>query len=130
MPDMQSAWIEGDPSARWASAAVLGPATGNRGSGASLLEVPAGCRLARHTDSAEEVVVVIEGEAAIDVGGEVTHARAGDLALVPESVPHEVRNTGGGVLRFAAVYAKAEVTTTYEQPVQPDGERERSSTAT
>jgi oxalate decarboxylase/phosphoglucose isomerase-like protein (cupin superfamily) len=50
---------------------------------------------------------------------------AGGSALVPECVPHEVRNAGDGPLRFVALYASSDVTTTYEQPVQPDGERER-----
>ena len=130
MTDLSLAWIEGDPTARWHSASVLGPATGNRASGASLLEVPESCRLPRHTDSAEEIVVVLAGEAELEVGGEARRVRAGELALVPECVPHEVRNTGHGVLRFAAVYAKPEVTTTYEQPVQPGGRPERFSTAT
>jgi oxalate decarboxylase/phosphoglucose isomerase-like protein (cupin superfamily) len=51
------------------------------------------------------------------------------MALVPEMVPHEVRNAGDGVLRFAAVYAAPDVVTTYEAPVQPAGEREREATA-
>ena len=41
-------------------------------------------------------------------------------------VPHEVRNAGDSLLRFWAIYASTDVTTTYEEPVQPGGERERS----
>jgi oxalate decarboxylase/phosphoglucose isomerase-like protein (cupin superfamily) len=44
---------------------------------------------------------------------------------VPECVPHEVRCAGSETLRFVAVYAAADVTTTYENDVQPDGGRER-----
>jgi quercetin dioxygenase-like cupin family protein len=129
MTDLSDAWLDGDSTARWRSTSVLGSGTGARAAGASRLEVDPGCRLPRHTDSAEEVIVVVAGEAEITVGGEATAAAAGEMALVPELVPHEVRNRGDGVLRFAAVYAAADVVTTYEAPVQPDGERERSSTA-
>ena len=129
MTDLSDAWLEGDPSARWRSGSVLGSGTGAAAAGASLLEVDPGCRLPRHTDSAEEVIVVVAGEAEVDVGGERVSASAGDMALVPEKVSHEVRNAGDGVLRFAAVYAAPDVVTTYEEPVQAAGERERESTA-
>src|SRR5687768_14799728 len=90
--ELSDAWIEGDQHARWRSAAVSGPGTGAAASGASLLEVPRSCRLPRHTDSAEEIVVVLDGEAEIEVGGQTRRLSAGAMALVPGSVPHEVRN--------------------------------------
>src|SRR3954452_1437054 len=129
MTSLSDAWQDDAPTARWRSGSVLGSGTGARAAGASLLEVDAGCRLPRHTDSAEEVIVVIAGRAEIVVGDERTTASGGEMALVPEMVPHEVRNAGEDVLRFAAVYAAPHVVTTYEAPVQPAGEREREATA-
>jgi quercetin dioxygenase-like cupin family protein len=130
VPDFSDAWIEGDEGARWRSAALTGPGTGASASGASLMEVDPGCRLARHTDSAEETVVVVSGRAAVRVEDSTTEGGPGAVVLVPAEVPHEVRNAGDEVLRFAAVYAAPDVTTRYEQPVQPDGERERTPVAT
>jgi len=129
MTDLTDAWLDDDPAARWRSGSVLGSATGARAAGASLLEVDPGHRLPRHTDSAEEVIVVVAGEAEVTVGEETTRASAGEMALVPEMVPHEVRNAGDEVLRFAAVYAAPDVVTTYEARVQPAGEHQRESTA-
>jgi len=119
MPD--EAWIEGDDTARWRSE------SGHTGdaSGSSLLEVDPGHRLPRHTDSEEEVVVVVAGEAEVDVGGEARRVGAGEVALVPRDVPHEVRSVGRDTLRFVAVYAGTDVVTRYEDEVQPDGSRER-----
>jgi quercetin dioxygenase-like cupin family protein len=119
--DLSDAWIEGDEDARWRSAA------GESGdsSGTSLLEVEPGCRLPRHTDSAEEVVVVVSGRASVSVGDDTATVPAGGVALVPRCVPHEVRNAGPDTLRFVAVYAGADVVTTYEREVAPDGSRER-----
>jgi quercetin dioxygenase-like cupin family protein len=118
--DLSDSWIDGDDTARWRSAAG---AVGE-GSGSSLLEVPTGCRLPRHTDSAEETIVVVDGVASVTVGDEQGEVPAGGAALVPECVPHEVRNAGDGPLRFVALYADTDVVTTYEQAIQPSGERE------
>ena len=127
--DLSEAWIEGDASARWRTAALHGPGTGAKASGSSVLEVDPGCRLPRHTDSAEEAIVVVSGTASVTVGEESGEVPAGGLALVPERVPHEVRNAGDGTLRFLAVYASTDVTTTDEVEVQPDGGREREPVA-
>lgn len=91
----------------------------------SPIEVEPGCKLPLHTDSAEETIVVVAGTAEVRVGGESALLGAGDLAVVPEEAPHEVRNAGADGLRFIAVYAAADVVTRYAEQVQPDGSRER-----
>jgi quercetin dioxygenase-like cupin family protein len=120
---LAEAWQDGAEDARWRST------SGTRGAamGSSFLEVDPGCRLPRHTDSAEETIVVVSGEAEIEVGGERGRVGAGSAAVVPREVPHEVRNAGERTLRFVALYASDEVVTTYEAPVQPDGARERQA---
>jgi quercetin dioxygenase-like cupin family protein len=123
--ELAEAWVEGDETARWRSGGGHGPDDGARESGSSLLEVPEGCRLPRHTDSVEEVVVVVAGAAEVEVEGQAQRLEAGALAVVPADAPHEVRNSGQGPLRFVAVYAGTDVVTRYEQEVQPDGTRER-----
>jgi quercetin dioxygenase-like cupin family protein len=119
--ELSDSWIEGDDTARWRTASGHAGAS----SGSSLLEVAPGFRLPRHTDSAEETIVVVAGKARVTVAEQSEEVGAGGLALVPADVPHEVESTGSEPLRFLAVYAAAEVTTTYEEPVQPDGERSR-----
>jgi quercetin dioxygenase-like cupin family protein len=123
--DLAEAWQEGEDGARWRSASGLGPSRGARASGSSVLEVPPGCRLPRHTDSAEETIVVLAGRALVQVGTDAGEVAAGAHALVPQDVPHEVRNAGADTLRFLALYASADVVTRYEREVQPGGERER-----
>jgi quercetin dioxygenase-like cupin family protein len=125
--ELADAWIEGDPKARWRSASGHQPSDGAQSSGSSLLEVDPGCELGVHTDSAEETIVVLSGVAEVVVGNETARVPAGGLALVPKDVLHQVRNAGDEPLRFAAVYAEPEVVTTYREPVQPDGERERQT---
>jgi quercetin dioxygenase-like cupin family protein len=127
--EFSDAWIDGEPRARWRSASALGPGVGAVASGCSVLEVEAGCRLGRHTDSAEETVIVLDGQAEVVVNGRTEMLSSGALALIPKDVPHEVRNHGAALLRFVAVYARPDVVTTYERPVQPSGDRERSPVA-
>jgi quercetin dioxygenase-like cupin family protein len=127
-PEFSDAWVEGTPGARWRSASVLGASTGAAAAGCSLLEVPAGNVLPRHTDSAEEVIVVTAGRARVHVGDKPPReVAAGEVALVPQEVPHHVESLGPEALRFAAVYAAAEVVSTYDEPVQPAGERRRQA---
>jgi quercetin dioxygenase-like cupin family protein len=123
--DFSEAYIEGDDTAHWRSASGHSPSTGSRSSGSSVLEVPAGCRLPRHTDSAEESIVILAGAAEVRIGDDHASLAAGGLAVVPEGAPHEVRNAGDEPLRFVAVYAGADVVTRYDDVVQPDGSRER-----
>jgi quercetin dioxygenase-like cupin family protein len=124
--DLADAWIDGVPSARWRSAAAHGPSTGASSSGSSLIEVDEGCMLPRHTDSAEETIVVLDGQAEVTVGEDRAEVAAQGMALVPKDAPHSVRNAGLGKLRFVAFYSAHDVVSRYEEEVQPDGGRERS----
>ena len=121
---LEEQWVDGRPDLRWRSTLGTTPQDGAREASTSLLEVEPGCALPRHTDSAEEHVVVVAGAAEVEVDGETGRVEAGDVALVPECVPHQVRSVGEGPLRFVAVYADVDVVTTYEAEVQPSGERE------
>jgi quercetin dioxygenase-like cupin family protein len=123
--EFADAWVDGDETARWRSASGHGSGSGARSSGSSIIEVEPGRRLAPHTDSAEETIVVLAGSADLQIDGETARVTAGGLAVVPTNHLHEVRNAGSELLRFAAVYADADVVTTYRSPVQPDGGHER-----
>jgi quercetin dioxygenase-like cupin family protein len=119
--DLEESWIEDSETARWQTA------SGHSGdaSGSSLLVLEPGTHLPRHTDSAEETIAVFSGEARVTVAGAVTTVQAGGIAVIPANAPHQVESVGADELRFIALYADSQVTTTYEDEVQPDGERER-----
>ena len=127
MQDLSEQWVEGRSDLRWRTRLGTTPEDGAKASSTSLLEVEPGCALPRHTDSAEETVVVVAGLAEVEVEGETGRVGAGGVALVPQDVPHQVRSVGSEPLRFVAVYAGTDVVTTYEDEVQPSGER-RSQT--
>jgi quercetin dioxygenase-like cupin family protein len=125
--DFAEAYVDGDDSARWRSASGHSPSMGARSSGSSVIEIAPDYRLPRHTDSAEETIVVLAGAAEVLIGEDSASVPAGGVAVVPEGAPHEVRNAGQAPLRFLAVYAGADVVTRYESVIQPDGSRERQT---
>ena len=127
--DFSEAWIDGDRAARWRSSAGHGPGVGAAASGSSLIEVGPGCRLPRHTDSAEETIVVTAGMAEVRVDGSREQVPAGGIAVVAAEQPHEVHCAGDRTLTFVAVYAAPDVVTGFEEEVQPGGSRERRPVA-
>jgi quercetin dioxygenase-like cupin family protein len=65
-----------------------------------------------HTHNVEETVLILEGEATVQIG-EATHdLAAGDATWVPTGVPHRFANRGEGVMRIYWVYGGRYVTRT------------------
>jgi quercetin dioxygenase-like cupin family protein len=101
----------------------LRSALGTASLAAVLFELDPGNALATHTDSAEEVLLVLEGEGEAHVGDETGILRAGELAVVPSMAPHGMRNIGETTLRVLGFFSSSTVVSTFEEPIGPDGER-------
>jgi quercetin dioxygenase-like cupin family protein len=67
-------------------------------------ELEPGDTLGRHTDSAEELIVVLEGELEAHVGGETGRVGAGSITLVPEMMPHNFVNIGNSTAKVLGVF--------------------------
>lgn len=80
---------------------------GTRDTAAVYFELAPGKSVGRHTDSAEEVLVVLQGEVRASVGGETVEARAGALLVVPEMAPHDVTNIGDETAKVLGVFGGA-----------------------
>ena len=59
----------------------------------------------------DKVYQVLEGEGTFLLEGRALPARAGDLLVAPEGVPHGVHNTGSGRLLVLAILAPRPATT-------------------
>ena len=101
----------------------LRSAVGTASSAVVLFELEPGNELATHTDSAEELLLVLEGEGEAHVGGDTGVVRAGDLAVVPAMAPHGMRNIGETTLRVLGFFTSSTVVSTFEEPLGPNGER-------
>jgi quercetin dioxygenase-like cupin family protein len=58
------------------------------------MEVAPGGELPVHSDSAEELLLALEGEVEASIGDESGPLRAGEIAVVPAMAPHGLRNLG------------------------------------
>jgi quercetin dioxygenase-like cupin family protein len=94
---------------------------GSADSAAVYFEIEPGNRLAEHTDSAEEILYVVAGDAEAQVGDDRVHLAAGDLAVIPAMVPHGVVNVGSETVKVVGFFAQSEVISTFSEPVQPFG---------
>jgi quercetin dioxygenase-like cupin family protein len=82
--ELMQGWFDSDPEhARARVAFPINKWAGSNDSAAVYFEVEPGDRLARHTDSAEEVLYIVAGEAEAEVGDERGRLTAGDLAVIP-----------------------------------------------
>jgi uncharacterized cupin superfamily protein len=83
---------------------ALGRATGSRGIGCSLYEVPPGRTAFPHHYHAanEESVYILEGEGTLRIGADTVVVSAGDYATFPVGPQHahQLLNTGTGPLRY------------------------------
>lgn len=77
-----------------------------------------------HTDSAEEILLVLDGSVEATVGDETVKAEKGQLVLVPKMVPHNVKNTGSSTARLFGFFGGANsIVATFEHGWGPEGER-------
>jgi quercetin dioxygenase-like cupin family protein len=101
----------------------LHSAPGTASTAVVLFELDPGSELATHTDSAEELLLVLAGEGEAHVAGETIHVRTGELAVVPAMAPHGIQNVGETTLRVLGFFSSSTVVSTFEQPLGPQGER-------
>ncbi|HLT48122.1 MAG TPA: cupin domain-containing protein [Rubricoccaceae bacterium] len=121
--DRPEVWWDSDPAVRVRADFPLSARTGAEHSAVVYFELEPGRALGRHTDSAEEVLLVLDGTVEVTVGEERAEVAAGGLALVPEMVPHNVRNVGEGVARVAGFFPSGHVRAEFDQPFAPAGQR-------
>jgi len=83
-------------------------------------ELEAGDHLGRHTDSAEELLLVLEGKVEAEIGDEKATLSKGELALVPKMVPHNLVNTGESKATVLGIFGGANhIVATFENTWLP-----------
>jgi quercetin dioxygenase-like cupin family protein len=90
--------------------------TGAASSAMVFFELDPGMHLGRHFDSAEELLVVFEGEVEATVGSAASRLRAGGVAVVPAMEPHDVRNVGASTARVAGIFGANAMVAVFDEP--------------
>jgi quercetin dioxygenase-like cupin family protein len=105
-----------DPRQCTSSTFPLFGAHGTTDSATVYFELEPGDHIGRHTDSAEEILLVLQGELEAEVDGERQKLSKGDLVLVPKLVPHNIINVGKERARVLGFFGGAAyVRSTFEK---------------
>lgn len=121
--ELLEGWYEDDPTMRVSFNFPFYVGTGTKNTAVVYFELEPGCRLGTHTDSAEEILLILEGTAEASVGDESGRVSAGELAVVPAMVPHGLRNVGDETVRVVGFFSSNVVASTFDQPIMPLGQR-------
>lgn len=121
--ELMDAWYANDPAMRITVTFPFFAATGNQDSSVVYFEIEPEHYLGEHTDSAEEIVLLLSGSVEVTLGDEKGRLAAGQAALVPAMVPHSVRNTGTEKARCVGFFSASSVVSTFDQPMMPFGHR-------
>ncbi len=121
--DLTEVWFDSDPEQKRLRVTFpINKWAGARDTAVVYFEIQPGDRLATHTDSAEEVLYIVSGQAEAEVGEERSGVGAGDLAVIPAMVPHGLVNVGEEPVKVVGFFCQPEVISTFEEPLQPIGE--------
>lgn len=78
----------------------------NKAGTITLFAFDAGQGLSEHQAPFDAIVQIIEGEAALKIGGKPVRARAGEMVIMPANVPHALRAKGAFKMLLTMLRAK------------------------
>lgn len=118
----QEPWVEGAPHQRLRFVfPLLGRGPENEASSLVYFELEPGNELVRHTDSAEELLFIVQGRLEVSVGDETGIVEGPSFALVPAMAPHGVRNIGTETAKVAGFFAARHIVSHFDRVWQPIG---------
>jgi quercetin dioxygenase-like cupin family protein len=121
--ELMEVWYEDDPTMRLRVNFPFFLGTGTKSTAVVYFEIEPGHRLGTHTDSAEEILLILEGEVEASLGDEQGRLSAGEMALVPAMVPHGMSNVGDETARVVGFFSSNVVVSTFDRPMMPFGQR-------
>ena len=119
----KEAWVEGVPAQRARFTFPFLGAQENEHTSVVYAELQPEAVLGSHTDSAEEILVFLQGRIEVTVGNETAVVEAPYVALVPTMLPHNVRNLGDVPVKFVGIFAARYIVSNFENEWQSDGSR-------
>jgi quercetin dioxygenase-like cupin family protein len=120
---LQENWTKANPAQRCRATFPLFRAVGTEHTAMVYFELDRGDELGRHTDSAEEVLIILDGAVEVTVGESQAILTRGQIAVVPTMIPHNLRNVGGEIARVAGVFPDARLVATFDEVWEPAGSR-------
>jgi quercetin dioxygenase-like cupin family protein len=119
---------EDDPDRKVTGNFALYSAVGTKSGAAVYFELEPGKELGAHTDSAEEIVYVIDGTIEATLGNEKDSLSSGDLGVVPVMERHNFRNVGTNTAKVIGFFSSPNVVSTFEKVFMPPNIKEFDTT--
>jgi quercetin dioxygenase-like cupin family protein len=120
--ELMQGWFDSDPEhTRVRVTFPLNKWAGSADTAVVYFEIEPGNRLAEHTDSAEEILYLVAGDAEAHVDDQRVRLTAGDLAVIPAMVAHGVVNVGSETVKIVGFFSESEIISTFNESVQPFG---------
>jgi quercetin dioxygenase-like cupin family protein len=95
-------------------------AHGSENIAAVYFEIDPGDNLGKHTDSAEELLVILAGDLTVTIGEITVLAKSGQMILVPAMESHNIHNNGIQKAKVLGVFGGANnIVATFEQAWLP-----------
>jgi quercetin dioxygenase-like cupin family protein len=113
------AWNDYDPSMRFITAFPITAAHGAESSTVAYYEFEPGRHSGLHSDNAEEVIYVADGEGEIFISGRQEKLEAGGFAFVGANIQHDVYAYGDRPLRLLSFFPVARVESKFEEMLLP-----------
>lgn len=126
--DGTDVWQEGDEQARVRGLFPLTPGLSYASKVASTdfvlvcIEIDPDHYLPIHQDDTEELLLVTTGSIEATVGEELVVLGAEECTVIPENVPHRLRNNGNDVAHVISFFPDTELSATFEEPLMPFGD--------
>lgn len=117
---LQEFWVDAVPSQHiQVIFPLLGRGQENEETSLVYFELEPGNETGSHTDSAEEVLHIIQGRAEVTVGDETAVVEGPAFAVVPTLVPHNLRNVGTETVKVAGFFPSRYLVSHFDNTWQP-----------
>jgi len=120
-PPAIEVWQDYDPSQRFVAVFAVTEAQGAMSSTVAYYIFEPGRHSGLHSDNAEEVIYVADGEGEIFITGSQQKLEAGTFLVIPANVQHDVYAHGDRELRLFSFFPAKIVVSTFQDPLLPLG---------
>ncbi len=110
---------EDDPHRRVTGNFALYSAAGTKSGAVVYFELEPGRELGSHTDSAEEIIYVIDGTVEATIGEKKDQISRGELGVVPVMEPHNFRNVGSDTVKIIGFFSSPNIVSAFEKVFLP-----------
>jgi quercetin dioxygenase-like cupin family protein len=118
-----------DPNRKVTGNFALYSAAGTKSGAVVYFELEPGKELGAHTDSAEEIVYVVDGTVEATLGNnEKDRLSAGELGVVPVMERHNFRNVGTNTAKVIGFFSSPNIVSTFEKAFMPANLKEFDTT--